>query len=450
MPSESHKAVLRKARYPVGLVLLLAVHAALLQWVYLERVVPTFASLGNTGRTPNFTNYALAFAMAAAIGLALPRQLRQPSDFILWLYYILVITSSLLVPHYVAAITPGKALELTFVIAALSMAMVLAMRYLPAVAIRGPRIAPQTVAIGVGAFTALAYAYLQFTVGLSLLAPDLGDVREIRFAWREEAAAAGPLLGYVVRILGNITNPLLIGAGVYCRRWAWVAAGFLGQLLLFPITGYKLTLLSAPAIVVLSVLFIQKRRELDGAAMLAGTATLSAAAVVADAIRGGMTFTEYYVDRLLLVPGILTTAHVAVFDNAPKANFGNTTGLSLFFDSPYSESTAFIVGREYRGNAETSSNANMFADGFANAGYLGMAVETAAFVAILWALNAAGARLPIKVTAVLLLMPTIATANSGAFTSVLTNGYAAAFLLMLVLPTAGWVPRPRAGRPALR
>lgn len=448
------------------LVCWLAAYALALHWIYQEKISPAFSYLGLRYREPNYLYYFLAFGFICCIAFLMPSMLRRPSDFILWILFLMTAVPSILVPQYGNIITPERSLELAVYVAlSFSLVVVLAprapRRLIKVITSRllgrlPPRmrerlfkritVPPQLFWLVVALITVGTYGYFLFTTGLSFKFVSLGAVRDIRFQYRDQIAANGPALGYLVRLQGNVINPLIIAFGlfarpwlafgVFSRRWLLVIAGTVGQLLIFSITGYKLTLLSPLALIAVAVLF-RIHRETSGQMILVGTMLSMVAATVVDTFRGGLLFIEIFVDRLLLTPGVLTAAHVMVFQDKPKAEWGYSF-MAPFVHYPYNETPAFMVGRIFSGDPATSANANFFADGYANLGYPGMFIEALALVVILWLLDSAGRHLSLPMAALILLLPTLALVNSGVFTSLLTNGYLAAIVVMACLPRRGW------------
>jgi len=431
----------------VGLVAGLAAYAVTLHWTYQAKISPVFGYLGLRYRDPNALYYLLAFGLVCGTAFLMPTKLRRPSDFILWTLFVMATVPSILIPQYGDIINEGRSFELAIYVAlSFSLVVVLA-PHGPQLLIPRIIVPPLLIWLAVALISLGTYSYLLSTTGLTFKFVSLGAVRDIRFEYRDQIAATGRALGYLVRLQGNIINPLIIALGVYSRRWLLVIAGTVGQLLIFSVTGYKLTLLSSVALVLLAVLF-RIRREPSGRLILVGTMMSTVLASVIDAVQDSLLYTEVFVDRLLLTPGVLTAAHVMVFQDRPKAEWGYSF-MAPFVSYPYKDTPAFIVGQTFSGDARTTANANFFADGYANLGYPGMFVEALALVVILWFINSAGRHLPLPVTALVLLVPTVALVNSSVFTSLLTNGYLAAIVIMACLPTGGWGLRPpRVAAPA--
>lgn len=424
---------------------LLGAYAVLLHLVYQLKIAPAFQYMNLRYRDPDHVGYAIALVLVGVLAALMPRQVRRPSDFILWLLFVMMTIPSILVPQFADILTPAKALELAVVETAIFAGMVVAVRKGPRRAIALNMLRSRRIWIVLAAASLVTYGYMAATSGLNIRLVSLDAVREIRFAYRDQLVTDGPVLGYLIRLQGNVINPTIMARAVYSRRWPLMALAGLGQLLIFSVTGYKLVLLSIPAIVAVALLF-RWRPRLHGRNILVGAVATIVAALVADRLLGGLLYTEVFVDRLLLAPGILTAAHVLVFSSLPKAQWAHTF-MAPFLDYPYQKSPDFIIGAVFFHSPKTSANANLFADGFHNFGYFGMVIEALFLVVTLWVIDWSAAYLPLAVSCVILLIPTIALVNSSAFSSAFTNGYAYAAVVMACAPRTGWGRRrPAAGK----
>lgn len=420
------------------------VYGVLLHWCYATLISPAFDYRGITYRTPSIVAYFAAFVMAGALSAILPRHLRRPSDFVIWLMFIMVVVPSMLVPHYADVCSQAQAMQISVLTGALFALAVLAVSRIPTPSLR-INVSAKLYWGAIAVFTIGAYAYVQYHVGLQLKLVALSDVYALRFKYREVVAeGSAPFLGYLIRWQSHVINPLIIARGVFGSKPLLVVAGAVGQLVLFPVTGYKMTLLSIPLLIVVALAL--RHRVPRPSAMFELIVVGVFVAIVADKVLGSLFLTTFFVDRLLLTPGVLTAAYVDVFDGRPKALWGDGL-LARFTDYPYSTAPPYIVGAEFHGEPDTYANANIFADGYANLGYTGMLIEVVVFALILFALNSFGRHVPFGVTALVLLMPTLATANSGILTSLLTNGYALAIIVLLFVPSDGWsAPRDDSSR----
>lgn len=419
-------------RVRVALVALTVVFAAVLHATYALKISPAFSYLGLRYRDPNVFYYAFAAAMACVLSLKMPRRIVLPSDFVLWVMFVFATIPSVLVPQYADILSSGESLKLaTFVSISFFLVIILSAKG-PTQMVPLLRLDRGLGWLALAMVTLSSYAYLWYTTGLSIRLVSLASVRDLRFEFRESISEHGATLAYIVRIQGNVVNPILVALGIRSRKWALVAIGTIGQLLIFSVTGYKLILLSLPALIAVAIMFRIGRSQPRGVLFLIGTLITSLAAILVDAVRGGLLYTEIFVDRLLLTPGVLTAAHVKVFDGQPKAQWAYSF-LGPFVDSPYASTPAVMVGTQFTGSSVTTANANLFADGYANLGYPGMFIEAAVLVVLLWLINSSARAIPIQVSSLILFVPSLALVNSSVFTSILSHGFLAAIVAMACL-----------------
>lgn len=414
---------------------LLLVYTAILHWTYQWKIAPLFGYLGSRYRDPEVRNYLLAFGLAYIVAFFLPRRLCYPSDFVVWMLYVMACVPSILVPQYADILSASGSIKLASAVAANFWLLVV-------LADKGPkrigqiRVPNHMIWNFLAVVTLAVYGYMLYVTGLSFRFISLAAVQDVRFAYRDAIAVSGPGLAYLIGVQGNVINPTLVARGIYGRRWFLVVAGATGQILIFSVTGYKLILLSVPAAFLVGLMFRFSARP-RGYLVLAGTIISSLLALAADKFTGGFIYTQIFINRLLLIPGTLTAAHVLVFRGEAKAEWGHSF-MAPFVDYPYEAAPAFIVGERFSGNAEVSSNTSLFGDGYANLGYPGILVEVVVLLLILWVVNGTASRLPIAVSSMILLVPTLALVNTSVFTSILTGGFAASVILMSVLPESGW------------
>lgn len=414
-------------------ILLFGFYAMLLQYAYADRIAPAFEYLNLYYRRPETVNYVLALVLVGLLSLAMPSRMVRPSDLILWLMLVMVVTPSILVPQFIPALTPSRSLTAAVMIAACFSGVTYFARTGPGWSLRVRGINWWVVILCV---TVATYAYMAVTAGLAIRFVSLGNVYGLRSEFSDQIAATGPALGYLVRIQGNVVNPLVLAYGLWHKRWSLIALPILGQLLIFSVTGYKIILLSVPALIVVTLVF-RRWGMPSGRIVLVGLGAITAIALVVDGIVGGQFYTEVFVDRLLITPGTLTAAHMSVFSAFPKSQWHGTVLAYLIGGSPQPNPN-YLVGSVFFGNSSVDANANLFADGYSNFGYAGMIIESMLLIPILWLIDAAGRHLPLKVSAAVLLIPTIALANSSVFATALTDGVAYAVALMAILPATGW------------
>lgn len=433
-----------KPRFAVTLAALGA-YAAALHWTFQFKIAPVFGDLGARYRDPDLLNYALVALALVLVAMTLPPRLEHPSDGVVWTLFVMLAAPAALVPQYALIIEPTRALVLGLAVCGTFAGISALSRVGPFSGALRVRLPAQLVWLGLAAFSVLTYGYVYAAFGLGFVSFSLDAVRDLRFAYRDQISASGPLLGYLIRFQGSVVNPFLMAAGVLRRNWGLLAAGVIGQALLFSATGYKLFFLSIAVIPVLTWV-LKRRPRVPGQIVLLGILAAALGSLAIDAARGGpILWTEIVVNRLLIVPGMLTAAYLQVFENRPGYNFADVIPIA---SNDYTIQPGFYVGAIFTGNPQANANAGYIGDGYAQLGYIGILIEAAGVLAILWGLNATGRHLPVALTFPTLLLPTVSLANVSPFTTLLTGGFAFAFILMACLPEDEWrakekVPRPR-------
>jgi hypothetical protein len=414
----------------------LSAYATLLHWTYENRISPAFSQNGLRYRDPDLGLYAVALILVIFVGCFLPLRLRKPSDFVVWVLYVMTCVPSILVTQYAKVITPEASTELGLVIATSFLLIILLADRGPGVALPRLHVPAHIVWLALILISAVVYGYMLYVTGLSLRFMSLTGVQSTRYAFQDTITASGAALAYLIGVQGNVINPLFMARGMYSRNWLMLVSGAVGQLLIFSVTGYKMMILSVPASLVIPLMFRRSNMPF-GRRIIDGTVAVGLIALLADRIVGAVDYTLVFIGRLALIPGVLTSAHVLVFSGKPKAEWGYSF-LAPFVHYPYSTTPAMLVGAEFSGDPRVAANASFLGDGYANLGYAGIFIEAFVVVLLMWALDGAAKGLPMKATCIILLVPSIAMVNTSIFTSIITGGCAFAVLILMAIPREGW------------
>lgn len=292
----------------------------------------------------------------------------------------------------------------------------------------------------VGLVSAATYALMALTVGIALRAPRLTDVYDVRGDYRAVVTGAFPL-GYLLAIQANVLNPLMILRGI-AGRGSWrllFLAGFAGQYVIYSGTGLKSVILSTPALLIVALLLRRRGSRLPGAVLLWGAFVAAVAAIGLDRLLSTSAWVSISIRRFLITPGLLAGAYFTIFDDLEKVWFRyGSTGALFGLENPYTTTPSYLVGRWYFGREGMNANANLFADGFANGAFAGMAVQALLLVALLRAANSAAEGLPITLAVPIFTVPAIALGNTSVLTTAITHGLVAAIVLCALAPRTGW------------
>ncbi|GAA1255293.1 hypothetical protein GCM10009609_18220 [Pseudonocardia aurantiaca] len=423
-------------------------YVGVLHYVYENDIAPYFTYLQYAYRSPDPLAYTFAICLVVTLALVMPRRITLPSHFIVWVLFVVAVVPAIVIPQIAPALSKSGSVELAIWVAVsyLPVALFGTRRVLRGFVPRHP-LRGSTFWLLLVVLYAVLNGYVLATIGVRLTLPSLEDVYGVRGELAGEEQVFGPLL-YVVPLLANVVNPVVMVRGLWTRQWVWFAAGVLGQLFVFSISGNKTAVLSPIALFGAFLLF-RSRRPPAGTACLLAAPVVSVAMVALDRLAGSVNgdWVSLIVRRFLVTPGLLTAGYVQVFDDIEKAKLAHSI-FSSFLDYPYAEEPPPLVGGAFFGNPETHANANLLADGYANFGYLGMVAACLVFVCLLWTIDDAAEGLPLGFVCLAFMMPALALADSGILTTMLTHGFLATVLLCALAPRTGWPgrdsPEPRA------
>lgn len=403
--------------------------SGILFYAYKYQVSPNFAYMGLTYREPESSSIVFALLASMAVCLVLPGRISKCSDFILWVMFVGVVVPSIQIPQYSLALPRGESLRLAGVVASATIMIAFGARLSPLGKISGLQERKLPVWHAMIALAIVIYAYLILAVGIKLSFLSFDDVYDVRQDFGLRVSGV-PLVGYLLPALYNVMNPALIARGFVKKQRLYIVMGVVGQLVIYMTTGQKHVVLGT-AVIVLFGIVLSKKKEIAPSSVILTTALVSIVALSLDAWRGGLAWTSLVVRRFLLIPGALTAGYVQTFQDQPREWFAQYIPGQV---SSFTESPATLVGAQFIGNSATNANASLFGHGYFHGGYIGIFVEAALLVILLWFADAVSEDLDVRVIAILFFMPSIALTNGNPLTAVMTNGMGAAIALLWLLP----------------
>ena len=425
-------------------------YITVLHTIYQYSIAPVFSYLQYTYRDPDPVRYSIAIVMVVALALILPRRIVQPSQFVGWILFIVAVAPSILVPQFTDVLSTDAAFEV---------AIWVFVSFLPVATIGTRRavrdmlptftISASTFWTGLVVVSIVLYAYVIVAVGVHWELPSIDDVYGVRGEFKMVESSSSFLLRYAVPLLGNVLTPLIIARGMLERRWTWLVVGVLGEVFIYSFTGYRSAVLS-PLVLLGAYLLFRRNSRPASVVVLVSVMVLTLLSWAMDWLTSSNDYTSLFVRRFLITPGLLTAGYVWVFADTDKAHFAYSF-LGFFFTYPYSKEPPDLVGELFFGHVTTHANANLLADGYANFGFPGMVLECLVLTVLLWVIDDACRGLSIRVAVLVLAMPTFALADTGLFTTLLTEGLLAATVACMLMPRSGWGrPPPGRNRPRRR
>lgn len=424
-------ATTRSLRRRAGAAAVMVGYAWLLHDAYQNLIAPVFSYLGQTYRDPDPKATIISIVLTVLLAIALPATLRSVPDFILWTFYLIAVAPSILIAQYADILTPSRALWMSWWVTGIFLLMIwLSGRAMPVftMQLEVPPMLLSVVAVG---FTVLFTGLLVVQAGASFEIVALDAVQDVRESYKA-ALVSIPFLGYAVQLQTAALNPIFMALGVVRRRYVVLAAGVLGQVLIYSVTGYKLTVLSPVFVIALAWYLDRTKGRLTSVALTSAIAVSMVVSLLLDHLAGGRFFVTIFINRLMAGPGVLTSAFFQVFEGRPKYHWAHSF-LGPFLESPYELTPGYLVGRVFQG-VDSQANVNLFGDGYANLGLLGVGIEAAFLLVVLMFLNASARGIPLAITAPACLVAALGLANNSAFTSVLTGGFGGLILAFTLWP----------------
>ena len=396
-------------------------------------LAPLFGYQGLTYRSASTWTQISVLGLILLCTALTPVRYRQPSDGVLYV----------LLPLVVIPVLAVAATDVLFADVATDMIISVAGAYLLLAACsmvprpqgnsasRLPLRQPWTIAV---LLSIASYGLMFATFGIRFRLLSFSDVYSVRAVFTEQAS--GPL-SYLLNWQANVINPLFIVYGIRSRRRPPLVAGMLGDFLIYATTGYKSIVFSALAVIAIIFALQQKksatRSPAAGMRLGLAFAGLVVVAYIVDTIGHSIIWSSLFVRRMSLVAGVNTGYYFQYFGVGPKAHlaygvFGSILGETAVVPPP--QQIAIAVYHTTVGNP----NANMWADAYANFGYIGVVIFTLVLASFLWALDRVAQNVDRRVAAVLVTVPALTLANSGLFTCLLTHGMLLALLVISQWP----------------
>ncbi len=409
-------------------------YLALVVWAYAHFIVPRFAFQGFAYH-PSWARTAVIALLALSPLLWMPSVLTRPSSFAVWVLYLVVYVPAVVVSFHILRLSfpfPWFFGWLWF-----SLLWLALLRYLPLVRLPKVRLSPTGLTLGLLGLWAAGYLLFFKAFGFRTL-PSLKEIYRVRLAAREVVSAQGRLFGYLLRWFTNVINPFLVILGLRRRRWWLLAAGVLGQALIFTFDATKSTLMSVPYLLGLYALLRWKRWRVPATTLFQGGIALFGGALLGDWALHSEVLTTYVLRRIFYVPGLLTAYYLDYFSVHPQWHWAHTLVGRLLGVLPPAGTSApgpgFLIGAVYFHNPAGNANVNFWADAFANLGNPGVILVTLGLSLLLWLYDSLSGGHHRVVAFLLLAMPVFALTNTSLLTALLTHGWIPALALLWLWP----------------
>src|SRR5215471_14247335 len=421
----------------VRTVLVVGAYVGALLWAYATAVSPHFAYDGYKLMWPDGKSMIWLTTLALLPALTMPYSLSKPSGMILWWLYLAAYIPSIFVPALTLTMPFEKLLPLQICLLFCIGLLRLASSARP-LAIGRVRLSPAVFwsVFWIAWAGCIGFVCIHFRAGIlianlaSIVAG--GSEYTIRSAFAVELSQSGRILGYVTGQLSQGLDPYLIAFGIVHRRGLCLAAGIIGQIVVFSVTGLKIILFSS---IFLAGLFLIMRRwqhwrRSFGLILTSGVTAMVLLSAVADLATKGVIFSSLITRRTLAAPGLLTGFYFEHFSHVSHAGVGFrfSRDSGPYFGPPQE------IGLAYFGSADVDANANFWAEGFADFGMPGIVGFTILVAFLIWIYDSIFAVHSLELGALMTAMPALNLSNTAPTTVLFTHGGLATALLLYLSP----------------
>lgn len=424
----------------LGLCLVALTFALLTEHVYVDVFVGAgiFEYMGLTARAVPGSVRLFFLALAVLPSLWLPLHMRRPSDIVqLFLYYAVYLQTVTLVP--LVSSSP-RFDQLTFCVAfALALLALDVRSLLPRLRVGTPRLDARVFWAGVLVWYCTAFVAFQRSGNLTLRGPAFADVYDLRAELADRLPELGKVFIYTSLWSGSVFAPLLTIAGLHRRRFLLVVAGVALAWASFVVSTNRANYMAIiPVIGGYYLLYRTEGRHLAvlmGIAFIALTGVLLGLDRTVGLIAGEkspplLTFQVFF--RTFANNGFLSAVYLDVFRERPFGWYADSF-LRAFSGPRLAAPIPRIAGSAFTDVQGNWANANVWADAYANLGYLGVAISTAFTAMVMWVYDGIAAEKSRVFTAAMLIVPASILANTSTQTALTSNG-----LLMLFIVVAMW------------
>ena len=416
-------------------VFLLAFH-----YFYKAVVAPVYFNFGYPYFDAPSRWWHIFLVYAILPSLWLPLSITRPTQY---LYFFIYLTVYLPICCLLPSVAPSYPMDFA---SALYFASVLLVCFAGlGIVYRIPTIRLRLPVLSTGPFLALVFllcmlcfAVLVLHYGSSMSLVSLFAPHEHRIHARGILASSSiPFLGYFLVIPSRALHPLLIAFGWWFRKWWLVALALFGEAVVYSCAAQREGVFWVAVIVPLVLVAFRSHRRFF--ACLVWTVSiffLLTIVAVSTSPSGEIGFVSRLTAmRVFVSPGKLTIDYFQFFQHGPYTYFSHITGLGWLHENYFSDTTiGLVVGEHISGDFENNANGNLWADGLASLGFIGMLIVTVIAGILFYVTDSALRHVSVVPTTISLSRLGIALSNCSIFTVFLGGGFLVALIVNAVAP----------------
>jgi hypothetical protein len=305
---------------------------------------------------------------------------------------------------------------------------------LPTVTLKPLRNSNIYLALYIVFFTCITLILIVKTYGVSMDIPSLSG-QEI-YALREdfgEKTSRG--IEYFLGWQANVVCVVILAFGLLRKKPLLIIIALLIQLFLFTTAGMKSHIFTPPLFVIVYFGLRKFYKNLAVYLMIFFSFCMILIPVQIEKYYNlPPIISTFTVRRTFIVPSQLYFYYYNFFLVRPYDYFASHFPLKLFIKSNYAYDIPKEVAWQYYGEKREHANASMFADGFSDAGFIGMLIDTMLLCLWLGLLDCIAKNKEKELVVAAILLPALALNATGLIAAIITNGFMISFPIIYLLP----------------
>jgi hypothetical protein len=414
------------------LVIGIATFSGLFQWVYISWLSPVWGYFGFSYHCPDIEYNILANALSIIPSIWMPVALKRPSQLIYWILYVVVYIPSMFVPLF-TALQPVSSIALFMLTLFLGHTLIGISYFIPLLKYRFKHL-PNKIFVTLLSIVLIAltsWVLVIFKGQMRLVSFDK-IYSEMRFTAIE--AMEGSSVNYAIMWLSGLINPFLMSWGLTYKNKYVLAAGALGQVLLYSTAGSKGVLMSGIFIFIFYII-LKFKRPLFGLWLTWGCALLLLMLNLINIAAGSVLVISTLVFmRTFGMTGLLSGLYFDFFQSHPLTYFSHVNIISKLVDYPYQHDIGHELGYYYFNKYELNANAHFWVtDGIAGGGLLGVLIVSILCAGVFWLLDSAARGHNIMFVTLLVSYSAINLGNTSLFITLNSGGLGFSIILLYLL-----------------
>jgi len=408
------------------------IYYCLLLACYYYIISPIYAGYGMSSWMLPAWTWLLSVMLALLPLFWLPLNFTRPSDFATWFLYLFLICPSNIVIYMVTIRPVSDVVILTMSLTASYLLFEYVRQKgvfkISALKWNTDVLFSAVLPILTMVLSIIVFYYANFEFNFSL-----ESIYERRLVARY-ALISAPISRYMTASLMSVCVPVMLVYAFENRRWYYIGIVVFAVMVIFSFEGSK-GMIARPFLLLLAYYMVTRHRERAGLWLLITFIIIVGLSILEEYIIGSNRIAVIIVRRQMFLTSQLTAYYWEFFSSNPFVMMKDSIiGWFIPVESNYSIQRSLLIGFEYLFNIEANANANIWATGFADFGYLGMAI-TSIIAALILKLFDGASKDKFIFASVCCASIGATWVNGALYTSLLTNGVLGLLLSFWLYPS---------------